>query len=87
MSSLLQADATSEMRVHIVLGAALLIQSGVVLFWAGAAADRIAQLERRAAFALDAGERTARLEEQLTALRADVLRIEHKIDRLDGGRP
>ena len=69
-----------EIRVSIVIGAAVLAQSAFALIWAGAAAERLAQLERQA----DAREvllvRTARLEEQIASVKATLHRIETKID-------
>ena len=64
------------------IGAALCVQTALALIWAGAAAERIAQLERRADATTEIVERTARLEEQVAAARASLARIETKIDRV-----
>lgn len=70
-----------EVRVTIAVGAALAVQTGLALVWAGAAAERLAQLERRAETSVALVERTARLEEQTRAIRDSLDRIEAKIDR------
>ena len=68
-------------RLAVALGAALLAQSCLGLIWAGGAAERIGQLERRAVNIAVVVERTARLEEQMTAARDALARIEAKLDR------
>lgn len=73
-----------EIHISVAVGAALIVQSALALLWAGAAAERIAQLERRADASAEIVERTARLEEQVGAVRASLLRIEEKIDRQQG---
>jgi hypothetical protein len=74
-------DRQQEQRVTVALGSALLIQSALALIWAGAASERIAQLERRADANAAVMERTARLEEQVEFIAAALVRIESKIDR------
>lgn len=71
-----------DKRVPIALILAILIQTAGALTWAGAAAERINQLERQATGGSDLGERTARLEEQVAFSRASLERIERKLDRL-----
>lgn len=61
---------------------ALGVQTVGALLWAGAASERLAQLERRADDVELLLERTSRLEEQSIAMRASLDRIERKIDRL-----
>lgn len=73
--------APREIRVTIAIGTALVVQTALGLLWAGAAAERIAQLERRADASAEIIERTARLEEQVAAMRASLSRIEAKLDR------
>ncbi|MBI1365761.1 MAG: hypothetical protein GC153_07350 [Alphaproteobacteria bacterium] len=75
-----------EIRVSIAVGAALLVQTALGLIWAGGAAVRIADLERRADATNELIERTARLEEQVGAMRASLNRIEAKLDRKEDGR-
>jgi len=70
----------SELRVSVAVGAAILVQTALALLWSGAAAERLAQLERRSDATAEMLVRTARLEEQLAALRAQLVRIETKID-------
>ncbi len=70
----------SEVRVSVAVGAAILIQTALALLWSGAAAERLTQLERKTDATAELLVRTARLEEQLAALRAQLVRIETKID-------
>ncbi|MFQ5563869.1 MAG: hypothetical protein ACE5FO_09920 [Parvularculaceae bacterium] len=72
----------SEIRITLAVGAAILVQTALALIWAGAAAERIAQLERRADDTSQLIERTARLEEQVRSVRVTVDRIEDKLDRI-----
>lgn len=59
---------------------ALAIQTGGALIWAGAAAERIEALERRADLARPVGERLARLEAKLDAIDAQLDRIESRLE-------
>lgn len=74
----------SDVRVSVAVGAAILVQTALALLWSGAAAERLAQLERRSDATAELLVRTARVEEQLAALRAQLVRMETKID---GERP
>jgi membrane protein implicated in regulation of membrane protease activity len=74
------AMRTTEMKVSVAVAAAVIAQSALALMWAGAAAERLAQLERRPDRSAELVERTARVEEQVTAMRASLARIETKID-------
>ena len=69
-----------DTRISIALAAAMLVQSALALMWVGAAAERLQQLERRADVSAEMIERTARLEEQLAAVRGSLSRIEEKFD-------
>jgi len=60
---------------------ALAVQTGGVLVWAGAAAQRIAVLEGQVAAHIPTTERLARLEARLDAVQAQLDRIEDKVDR------
>jgi glucose-6-phosphate dehydrogenase assembly protein OpcA len=71
----------AELKVTVAVGAALLAQTALALLWTGAAAERLAQLERRADSGAMLVERVARLEEQVTGARAQLARIEAKLDR------
>lgn len=77
------SDATlnlTELRVSVAALAAILIQTAIALLWSGAAAERLTQLERRSDATAELLVRTARLEEQLAALRAQLVRIETKLE-------
>ena len=60
---------------------ALAVQTGGVLVWAGAAAQRIAVLEGQVAAHVPTPERLARLEARLEAVQAQLDRMEDKLDR------
>ena len=77
-------DRPQELRVTIAIGAAVIVQSALGLIWAGAATERLAQLERRAGDNALIIERTARLEEQARFMSASIARIEQKLDRANG---
>lgn len=81
MSETMLKPIGAELRVTVALGAALVVQSGLALIWAGGAAERIDQLERRIDNTDVVIVRTARLEEQVSAMRASLIRIETKIDQ------
>ena len=70
----------SEMRISVAVGAAIVVQTGLALVWSGAAAERLTQLERKSDVSAELLVRTARLEEQLSALRAQLVRIETKVE-------
>jgi hypothetical protein len=53
-------QAPREIRVTVAIGATLIVQTALGLLWAGAAAERIAQLEKRADASAEIIERTAR---------------------------
>ncbi|MEQ9317435.1 MAG: hypothetical protein RLN72_16410 [Henriciella sp.] len=62
---------------------ALAIQTGGALLWAGAAANRITELERRADVARPVSERLARVEAHLDAIETQLDRIEKRLERID----
>ena len=70
-----------ELHVSIVIGAAILVQTALALIWAGAASERLRQLEDRAAANAAMIERTTRLEERMRFVAEAVARIEDKIDQ------
>ncbi len=74
-------EKASELRVTVAIGAAIIAQSALALIWAGAASERLSQLERRADHNAAMIERTARLEEQVRFMSATLSRIEQKLDR------
>ena len=61
---------------------ALAVQTGGVLVWAGAAAQRISALEDRVEAQASAAERLARLETGLLAVQDQLERIENKVENL-----
>jgi len=75
-----KVTSAPEIRISIAVGAAFVIQSACAFIWAGAAAERIDQLERRVNASQELIERTARLEEQVQMVRTTLTRIERKID-------
>ena len=83
MSESLVMNPSKRFDAHISLALILtvVLQSAAALLWAGAAAERINQLERRTANASAITERLARLEEQMSQARAALERIEQRLDR------
>ena len=71
-----------ERKVTAAFVLAIAVQTGGVLLWAGAAAQRIEALEERAARTVPVYERLARVEAELEAVRAQLDRIENKVDGL-----
>lgn len=71
----------NDRQVLIGLGAAILAEAVAVLLWAGAAAERLSQLETRAAHTTILIERTARLEEKATSIQFAVHRIERTLEQ------
>ena len=71
-----------DRRVPIALIVAILFQTAGALVWAGAASQRMNHLERQVAEDRDLSERTVRLEEQATHMRASLDRIEGKLDQM-----
>lgn len=61
---------------------ALVVQAAGALLWAGAAAERISALEVQVETGRPVAERLARLEAELDAVRAQLARIENKVDQL-----
>lgn len=73
-----------DRNVSLAVVMALVVQTAGALLWAGAAAERITQLERSAADVGLANERLARLEAQAGAMHAQLDRIEARLDALSG---
>lgn len=76
------ADKEPELRITVVIGAALIVQTALGLIWTGAASERLSQLERGARVNAALLERTARLEEQTRFMAESLTRIEAKLDRV-----
>lgn len=71
-----------DKRVPIALIVVILMQTAGALSWAGAATQRLTQVERLTQAQSGWAERTARLEEQSHHLRSSLQRIEEKLDDL-----
>ena len=71
-----------ERKVTAAFLLTLIMQTSGGLIWAGAAAQRIQVLEERVAAARPVAERLARVETELEAMRAQLDRIENKVERL-----
>ena len=74
------APKMPEIKITVALGAAVLVQSALGLIWAGAASERLAQLERAIIDIDRFTERTARLEERSIFMASTLTRIEQKIE-------
>ncbi|MEQ8405709.1 MAG: hypothetical protein RKE49_11470 [Oceanicaulis sp.] len=78
------ASLTTVLKIdrRITLGVitALALQTGGALIWAGAASERLDQLEARAEAGAGANERLARLEEHAAHTRAALDRIERRLN-------
>ncbi len=70
-----------ERKFPAALVAAFLLQTAGALFWAGSAAERIADLERTVQSDQAAIQKVAVIEEQVRAIRESLGRIEDKLDR------
>jgi hypothetical protein len=70
-----------ERKFPAALVAAFLLQTAGALFWAGSAAERIADLERTVRSDQAAIQKVAVIEEQVRAIRESLDRIEDKLDR------
>ncbi len=73
-----------DRKLPAALVAAFLLQTAGALFWAGSAAERIADLERTLAGDQAAIERVAVLEAEVADIKAATARIENKLDRKKG---
>jgi hypothetical protein len=69
-----------DRRLSLALIFAVVVEGAGALMWAGAAAERIDQLEGRAVDTRAVYERLARLEEQVAQARGQLDRIEARID-------
>ncbi len=68
-------------HISLALILTVILQSAAALLWAGAAAERISQLERRTANQDEVAERLTRLEEQVSQARASLGRIEQRLSQ------
>jgi len=72
-----------ERTITLGVAVALALQTASALMWAGAASQRLTQLEARIAETAPAAERLARLEEHAAYTRAALERIERRMN--EGG--
>ncbi len=70
-----------DSHVNFALIVTIIAQTAAASLWAGAAAERISQLERRTANQGAVAERLTRLEEQMDQARASLTRIEERLSR------
>jgi uncharacterized protein YceH (UPF0502 family) len=70
-----------DKRISLAVLLAIAIETAGALIWAGSAAERIDQLEVQSAQSGQTNERLARLEAQVAAMRAQLDRIEARLDQ------
>ncbi|MET3667891.1 hypothetical protein [Caulobacter sp. 1776] len=70
-----------DRQVSAAVLVALFVQAAAALLWAGKASARIDDMQRRLEAQAPVAERLARLEEQATATRQSLDRIEAKLER------
>ena len=70
-----------ERKVTLGLVFAVVVQLAGMLVWAGAAAERLEVLEQTAVETRPIGERLVRVEAELEAVRAQLSRIETKLEK------
>lgn len=69
-----------DIRLSLAALGAVAVQTALGLLWTGAAAERRHAVEVKAAATADLSVRLARLEEQILAMRAGLVRIETKLE-------
>lgn len=70
-----------DKKITLALILALAVESAGVFAWAGAAGERLKDVELRVATLVGLTERIARLEAQLDLASVQLTRIEQKLDR------
>ncbi len=70
-----------DRQISVALIVAVALQAAAALMWAGRASARIDEMQSRLNAQAPVAERLARLEEQATAARAALDRIEAKLER------
>jgi|GEM_PF-809585 len=75
----------TDLRINAAVAIAFMLQTATAFMWAGAAENRIGQLEERVQTREQFFERTARLEENVQAIRESLVRVERKLDDVDRG--
>ena len=73
-----------DRQVSVAVLVAVALQAAAALLWAGKASARIDDMQRRLEAQAPVAERLARLEEQATATRQSLARIEARLERADG---
>ena len=77
-------NAPTEIRnIPLMVIVTIVLQSALVLLWAGRASARLDELQLRVEQQSGVIERLARLEEQAVATRAALIRIERKLETSD----
>ncbi len=71
-----------EGKITLALIFAVITQTTGALIWAGSAQERLSSLERSTIERRPVVERLARVETELEAVRAQLDRIEHKIEQM-----
>lgn len=74
------ATRAGDARLSLAALLAVAIQTALALLWSGAAAERLSQVEARTNASAELVVRVARLEEQIAAMRAQLVRIEAKLE-------
>jgi uncharacterized coiled-coil protein SlyX len=69
-------------QVPLAVAVTVALQTGGGLIWVGSADARLGDVERQVAVQAEAPVRLARVEEQVAAVRAQLERIEGKVDAL-----
>lgn len=72
-----------ERKLTLAVVFALIVESAGVLLWAGAATERLKEVELRVAQQAPMAERLARVEAHLQMQSAQLGRIESKVDRME----
>jgi hypothetical protein len=70
-----------DRQVSAAVLVAVALQAAAALLWAGKASARIDEMQRRLEAQAPVAERLARLEEQATATRQSLARIEARLER------
>jgi uncharacterized protein YceH (UPF0502 family) len=70
----------TDIRLSLAALGAVAVQTALGLLWTGAAAERLSAVEAKAAASAELSVRMARLEEQIIAIRAQLIRIETKLE-------
>lgn len=73
-----------ERQVGLGVIIAVIVQAGAVLLWAGGASARLDEVQGELRRQGPIAERLARIEEQASASRAALERIEARLERMEG---